>query len=240
MWHLPHTHGISTDLVKSYKNRERPTVGCPFGRGEPRHRHSSNNIPSSLIAELRMSGFHHNILFPPRVTVVLSWLCWACVSQLLLVFELWARSRCCSLKSVEYAWAGFLVIEAGHQMVIWARPPCVWRAQDPFSSLPACIGLLLSFSWMSSGPLPVLDLTHWGSCLVTYENGQSCGQLLTSHPMTTWMVSGDTLRIGEVTQCGFGEIYVPSPCTETLHLKQEIKLQMSLTILPCPTCSPSH
>lgn len=78
-----------------------------------------------------------------------------------------------------------------------------------------------------------VDLLHRGSCLVTSENGQSCGQLFTSHPVTTLTVSGNT-------QCGFAKIYVPSPYAETLYLKQERKLLMSLTILPCPTCSPSH
>lgn len=63
MWHLPQTHGISTDLVKSYKNPERPTVGCPFGRGELRHKHCSNNTTSSLIARPRLSSFHHTFCF---------------------------------------------------------------------------------------------------------------------------------------------------------------------------------
>lgn len=73
MWYLPHSHGVSSDLVKSYRNPERPVVGWLLGRGEPRQGHSSDNRPSSLtvgsgcLHSTTMFGFPH---MPPLSVIM--------------------------------------------------------------------------------------------------------------------------------------------------------------------------
>jgi hypothetical protein len=117
MWHSPHSHGIAADLVKPYKNSENPTVGCPFGRGEPRHGCSSSNIRSSLRAGPRMRGFYHNTLLPPHQMAACHHDCAEPLS--LSAPHPWARRRRCHhLESGEDVWVGFLKIEADCQVAI--------------------------------------------------------------------------------------------------------------------------
>lgn len=168
MWRSPHVHGISADLVKPYKNPEKPMVACPFGRGcEPRHGHGSNATPNSPIAGPRTQWF------PPQGSASSS--SNGCPVIMTVLSPRVSAASCpwtLSKKEVPpsgisriHFWVGFLTIEAGCQAAIWAQPPqnkCLVTHENSQSCRQPFISHWVTTSMVSGDTARLGEMTRFG------------------------------------------------------------------------------